>query len=103
VNVRLILDILKNAVLVPNDAVQIGQNGPYVFVVKPDMTLDLRLVTPGQRQDGDLTVITKGLKAGETVVTAGQLQLAPGTKVVIKSSSNPAEQPVASQSKNQVP
>jgi multidrug efflux system membrane fusion protein len=101
--VRLVLDILKNAILVPSDAVQIGQNGPYVFVVKPDQTLDLRPVTPGQRQDGELTVITKGLKPGETVVTAGQLQLAPGTKVVIKSSANkPAQQPSDSQSE-QVP
>ena len=101
VNVRLVLDILKNAILVPNDAVQTGQNGPYVFVVKPDQTLDLRLVTPGQRQDGELIVITKGLKPGETVVTAGQLQLAPGTKVAIKSSTNPAQQPVANE--NAVP
>ncbi len=96
VNVRLVLDVLKNATLVPNDAVQTGQNGPYVFVVKPDNTLDLRLVTPGQRQDGELVVVTKGLKPGETVVTAGQLQLAPGTKVVIKSNTNPA-QPVANE------
>jgi hypothetical protein len=67
------------------------------------MTLDLRQVTPGQRQDGDLTVITKGVKPDETVVTAGQLQLAPGTKVAIKSSSNnPAQQPVANQA-NQIP
>ena len=58
-----ILDILKNAKLVPSGAVQIGQNGPYVFVVKPDPTLDLRQVTPGQRQDGDLTVISKGVQA----------------------------------------
>ena len=99
VNVRLVLDTLKDAMLVPNDAVQIGQNGPYVFVVKPDMTLDLRLVTPGQRQDGDLTVITKGLNPGETVVTAGQLQLAPGTRVVIKSSANnPGQRSAAAQS-----
>ena len=97
VNVRLVLDVLKNATLVPNDAVQTGQNGPYVFVVKPDNTLDLRLVTPGQRQDGELVVVTKGLKPGETVVTAGQLQLAPGTKVVIKSNTNPAQQPVANE------
>jgi multidrug efflux system membrane fusion protein len=97
VNVRLVLDILKNAMLVPNDAVQTGQNGPYVFVVKPDQTLDLRQVTPGQRQDGDLIVVTKGLKPGETVVTAGQLQLAPGTKVAIKSNTNPAQQPRADQ------
>jgi multidrug efflux system membrane fusion protein len=98
VHARLVLDILKNAILVPSDAVQTGQNGPYVFVVKPDLTLDLRPVTPGQRQEGDLTVISKGLKPGETVVTSGQLQLAPGTKVVIKSSSNrSAQQPSANQ------
>jgi len=81
VHVRLILDVLKEARLVPSGAVQIGQNGPYVFVVKSDSTLDLRPVKSGQRQ-GDLMVITDGLKVGETVVTSGQLQLAPGAKVV---------------------
>lgn len=81
VRVRLILETLKNAMLVPSNAVQIGQNGPYVFVVKPDATLDLRPVKPGQRQDGDTTVIVSGIKAGETVVVRGQLQLAPGMKV----------------------
>jgi multidrug efflux system membrane fusion protein len=80
VHVRLILDVLKEAKLVPSGAVQIGQNGPYVFVVKPDSTLDLRPVKSGQRQ-GDLIVINDGLKVGETVVTSGQLQLAPGAKV----------------------
>ena len=81
VHVRLILDILKNSKLVPSGAVQIGQNGPYIFVVKSDSTLDLRQVKPGQRQ-GDLTVITEGVNSGETVVVSGQLQLAPGMKVV---------------------
>jgi multidrug efflux system membrane fusion protein len=80
VKVRLILDNLKDSMLVPSGAVQIGQNGPYVFVVKPDSTLDLRQVKPGQRHD-DLTVITEGVKPGETVVVSGQLQLAPGAKV----------------------
>jgi hypothetical protein len=61
--------------------VQVGQNGPYVFVVKADSTLDLRQVKPGQRQDGDTTVIINGVKPGESVVTRGQLQLAPGMKV----------------------
>src|SRR5436305_1034238 len=75
VHVRLILETLKNAMLVPSSAVQIGQNGPYVFVVKSDSTLDLRQVKPGQRQEGDMTVITQGVKPGETVVTRGQLQL----------------------------
>jgi multidrug efflux system membrane fusion protein len=80
VKVRLILDILKEAKLVPGTAVQIGQNGPYVFIVKPDSTLELRQVKPGQPQ-GDLTVITEGLQPGELVVTSGQLQLSPGMKV----------------------
>lgn len=83
VKVRLILDVLKEAKLVPSSAVQIGQNGPYVFVVKPDSTLDLRQVKPGQAQ-GDLTVITEGLNVGEAVVVSGQLQLSPGMKVNAK-------------------
>lgn len=81
VRVRFILDVLKDAELVPAQAVQISQNGPFVFVVKPDNTVDLRPVKPGQRQEGDLTVIESGLKAGESVVVTGQLALAPGTKV----------------------
>ncbi len=83
VSVRLILETLKDAKLVPSSAVQIGQNGPYVFVVKDDSTLDLRQVKPGQPQ-GDLTVINEGVQAGEKVVVTGQLQLAPGAKVVAK-------------------
>ena len=84
VRVRLILQTLKNSMLVPSSAVQIGQNGPYAFVVKSNSTLDLRQVKPGQRQDGDMTVISDGLKPGETVVTRGQLQLAPGMKVAVQ-------------------
>jgi multidrug efflux system membrane fusion protein len=83
VHVRLILDILKNSKLVPSAAVQIGQNGPYIFVVKSDSTLELRQVKPGQRQ-GELTVIIEGVNVDETVVVSGQLQLAPGAKVIAK-------------------
>jgi membrane fusion protein, multidrug efflux system len=79
--VRFILDRLTNATLVPSQAVQVSQNGPFVFVVKPDNTVELRPVTPGQRQDGDLTVIDSGVKPGETVVVTGQLALSPGAKV----------------------
>jgi multidrug efflux system membrane fusion protein len=81
VRVRFILDIIKDAQLVPSQAVQISQSGPFVFVVKPDNTVDLRPVKPGQRQDGNLTVIESGVNAGETVVVTGQLALAPGMKV----------------------
>jgi multidrug efflux system membrane fusion protein len=94
VRVRLILETLKDARLVPSGAVQVGQNGPYVFVVKPDSTLDLRQVKSGQRQDGDLTVLTEGVQPGETVVVSGQLQLAPGAKVAPKEMTNPGHGPV---------
>ncbi len=79
--VRFILDSLKDATLVPSQAVQVSQSGPFVFVVKPDDTVELRPVTPGQSQQGDLTVIENGLKSGETVVVTGQLALSPGAKV----------------------
>jgi multidrug efflux system membrane fusion protein len=81
VRVRFILDTLKNATLVPSQAVQVSQSGPFVFVVKPDNTVDLRPVKPGQRQEGDFTVVESGVKPDETVVVTGQLALAPGAKV----------------------
>ena len=79
--VRFILDTLKDATLVPSQAVQISQAGPFVFVVKSDNTVELRPVTPGQRQQGDLTVIENGVKSDETVVVTGQLALSPGAKI----------------------
>src|SRR5436309_4926354 len=81
VRVRFILDMLANATLVPSQAVQVSQSGPFVFVVKPDNTVDLRPVKPGQRQEGDHTVIESGVTAGETVVVTGQLALSPGAKI----------------------
>jgi multidrug efflux system membrane fusion protein len=79
--VRFILDMLKDATLVPSQAVQVSQSGPFVFVLKPGNTVDLRPVKPGQRQDGDLVVVEGGVKPGETVVVTGQLSLSPGAKV----------------------
>lgn len=81
VRVRFILDTIKDAKLVPSQAVQISQRGPFIFVLKPDNTVDLRPVKPGQRQDVDLTVVESGVQPGETVVVTGQLALAPGSKV----------------------
>jgi multidrug efflux system membrane fusion protein len=81
VRVRFILDTIKNARLVPSQAVQISQSGPFIFVLKPDNTVDLRPVKPGQRQDGDLIVVESGIQLDETVIVTGQLALAPGTKV----------------------
>ncbi len=81
VRVRLILDTLKNAKLVPAQAVQISQRGPYVFVVKPDNTVELRSVKPGQPQEGDMVVVEEGVRADEMVIVTGQLALKPGVKV----------------------
>ena len=69
-----------NAVLVPAAAVQTGQHGSQVFVVKPDRTVELRAVQTGRSANG-LTVIRAGVKADETVVTDGQLRLVPGARV----------------------
>jgi multidrug efflux system membrane fusion protein len=88
VNVRLVLATQKNAVLIPNQATQISQTGPFVYVIKPDSTADLRPVTLGQRQ-GDDVVITQGVAAGESVVVTGQMTLAPGLKVRVASGAVP--------------
>jgi multidrug efflux system membrane fusion protein len=83
VQVAMALSELSNAVIVPSQAVQAGQNGQYVYVVKADQTVEQRPVTIGTAYDGGL-VVTSGLKADETVVTDGQLRLAPGFKVSFK-------------------
>ncbi len=63
---------------------QTGQQGQYVFVVKPDKTVELRTVTVARAVDAE-SVIKQGLKAGETVVTDGHLRLAPGSRISVKS------------------
>ncbi|MCG6972321.1 MAG: efflux RND transporter periplasmic adaptor subunit [Desulfobacterales bacterium] len=82
VNVILRLATSRSAVVVPSQAVQRGQQGDYVYVVKGDMSVDSRTVKLGQRLDGE-TVIRKGIEAGEQVVTDGQLRLFPGAKVAL--------------------
>ena len=82
-NVVLQLTTSPDAVLVPTQAVQNGQEGQYVFVIKPDMTVDMRPVQTGAAYQG-YTVIEKGIKAGERVATDGQMRLVPGAKVTIK-------------------
>lgn len=83
VNVVLTLAVKPNAVLVPAPAVQTGQKGQYVFVVKPDLTVESRPVVTGETMGGE-TVVEKGVQAGERVVTDGQLRLVPGARVEIK-------------------
>ena len=81
-NVKLRMSMQSNALVIPNQAVQTGQDGTYVYVVKDDRSVELRPVTTGLRVDQDM-VIDKGVQAGETVVTEGQLRLAPGSPVQI--------------------
>jgi membrane fusion protein, multidrug efflux system len=70
----------RTAIVVPSQAIQPGQQGPYVFVVKPDQTVESRLVTPGVRLGAE-TIVEKGLKPAERVVTDGQLRLVPGARI----------------------
>ena len=83
VNVVVTLTTDPAALVVPSVAVQTGPQGQYVYVVKPDRTVDLRPVEVA-RTDGADTVIKSGLKTGETVVTDGQLRLVPGSPISVK-------------------
>jgi multidrug efflux system membrane fusion protein len=90
VDVILTLTTERDRVIVPSQAVQTGQQGQYVYVVKDDMTADLRVVAPGRTYQ-TWTIIDKGVAAGEKVVTDGQLRLVPGAKVEIKPSAAEAQ------------
>jgi membrane fusion protein, multidrug efflux system len=83
VNIRLVLNTIQAAVLVPATAPQMSAKGSFVYVVKEDLTAEQRPVTLGQRQ-GDLIVVESGLQPGERVITNGQLGVTPGGKVLIE-------------------
>jgi multidrug efflux system membrane fusion protein len=85
VNVVLSLTTEPNAIVVPSQAIQTGQEGQYIFVVKPDLTVESRSVVIGQTVNNE-TVVQKGLNVDEKVVTDGQLRLYPGARVEIKTS-----------------
>ncbi|WP_035497537.1 efflux RND transporter periplasmic adaptor subunit [Citrifermentans bremense] len=85
VDVVMTLGVRRDAVVVPTQAVQVGQQGQYVYVVKPDKTAEMRPVTVAAEQAGE-SVIEKGVTPGETVVVSGQLRLTPGAKIELPSS-----------------
>jgi multidrug efflux system membrane fusion protein len=85
VTATLTLTTRTDAIIIPSMAVQVGQDGQFVYVVKPDMSVESRPVVPGMSV-GDSVVIDKGLAAGEQVVTEGQLRLVPGVKVQLSNS-----------------
>jgi multidrug efflux system membrane fusion protein len=87
VRVTLKLGERSGAILVPTQAVQSGQDGTFVYIVKSDQKVDVRPVVAAQRL-GDESVLTKGLDAGETVVTEGALRLIPGAKVQVRERPN---------------
>jgi multidrug efflux system membrane fusion protein len=84
VNVRLLIDMLRQVVVAPTAAVQRGPNGTFVFVVQPDSAVAVRPVTVAQ-QDEIQTVVARGLQSDERVVTTGFARLTAGTKVTVTS------------------
>jgi multidrug efflux system membrane fusion protein len=84
VNVRLLIDTLKDVVTIPTGAVQRGPNGTFVYVVKDDNTVSMRAIVV-QKQDETQTVVKSGVAAGERVVTTGFVRLTDGSKITIGS------------------
>lgn len=80
VSARILAGVHKQALTVAAPAIQTSQNGPFVYVMKADKTVEARPVTVGSSTDG-LTIVTSGLRAGETIVTGGQSRIGPGSKV----------------------
>ena len=92
VNVTLTLGVQADAIVVPSAAIQAGPNGPYVFLIRPDSTAELRLVQIN-RTLNDRTVIADGLVAGDRVVVDGQMRLGNGTRVTVQGATPPKPQP----------
>jgi multidrug efflux system membrane fusion protein len=91
VNTALTLATQADAVVIPSEAVQVGQEGQHVFVVKEDRRVEVRPVTIGQTNEGE-AIIAKGLAAGEQVVREGQFLLGPGSRIEVKDPSKVAEE-----------
>jgi membrane fusion protein, multidrug efflux system len=89
-DVVLTLTTQPNAISVPSAGINVGQNGQYAFVVGSDNTVEMRPVTV-QRTFGDRSVISEGLKAGEKIVTDGQLRLTKGSRVEVKGTYQPPQ------------
>lgn len=92
VNLSIVLAVKKDAVVVPSQALQTGQKGQFVFVVKADSTAEIRPVVSGSSIDG-LTVIEQGLKTGEQIVIDGQMRVIPGSKVEVVRPEKPVLKP----------
>jgi multidrug efflux system membrane fusion protein len=82
-DVVLTLTTIPDAVMIPSQAIQTGQQGSFVFVVKPDQTVEARPIVSGRVVD-DQTVVERGLAPGEQIVIEGQIRLVPGARVEIR-------------------
>ncbi len=82
INARLLVDVKKGGLIVPANVIQRGPQGSYAYVIKPDLTAEMRPVSVAQTEDG-MALVDKGLNEGERVVVDGQYKLQPGGKVEI--------------------
>jgi multidrug efflux system membrane fusion protein len=94
IKTEIILGVEPNALAVPAAAVQLGPQGPFVFVVKEGNVVELRQINVSRTQGGE-TVVSGGLKAGEQVVVEGHLRLVNGAAVSAKPAQNEAPKPAA--------
>ncbi len=92
VNTRLLVNTIKDGLVVPASVVQRGPQGSYAYVIKPDMTVEMRPITVNQIESG-IALIDDGLVVGEKVVVDGQYKLQPGSKVEISGSGEKARAP----------
>ena len=83
VDIRVILEIKKHATVIPAQAVLLGQDGPYVYVLKPNRTVEIRPVKIGLKE-GSMVIVHQGIAPSETVIIEGQINLSPGSPVSIR-------------------
>ncbi|MCW5774124.1 MAG: efflux RND transporter periplasmic adaptor subunit [Rhodospirillaceae bacterium] len=102
VNVTVEMSRIENALVIPAVAVQLGQNGSYVFVVKADSTVEMRPIRTGVTAGKDI-VIEQGLQRGERVVLEGQLRLRPGSRVSVRTAATQRRSPPLADRPGQVP
>lgn len=95
-NVSMMLDKLGDAVLVPNEAIQQGADGNFLYAVKPDDTVEVRKIEVIASHQGQ-SALAKGIAVGETVVTDGQLRLTPGARISAKPANAEAAKPKATE------
>jgi multidrug efflux system membrane fusion protein len=94
VNARILVDSLRGAVLVPNEAIQRGAQGPFVYLVKPDKTVELRKITPGP-SEGGVTAVREGVAAGDALIVDGADRVQERSRVEPTSRERPPARPGA--------